>query len=130
MKHHDTWRSPQLYRDPRNGKLMGVCAGIAGYIGWNVTFTRVIAIMALIWFHVLALVAYFALGFLLPLKPDDGRDTDTDEKYWRSARHSTDNSFRDTTHRFGERDEKLRRRESNVTSSRYDLERAFRDLEH
>lgn len=130
MKYHDTWRSQQLYRDPHKGKLMGVCAGMADYSGWNVTLIRVIAIIVLLWFHVLALVVYFALGFLLPTKPDDDHDTNTDEEYWRSARRSTDNSFRDAHHRFGELDVKLQRMEGYVTSSRYDLERAFRDLEH
>ena len=130
MRYHDSWRSQPLYRDPRQGKLMGVCAGVADHLGWNLTLTRVIAIMALIWLHILALVAYVVLGFLLPIKPDDGHDADPNEKYWRSARRSTDNSFRETPHRFDERDVNLQRMEGYVTSSRYDLERAFRDLEH
>ena len=30
----------KLYRDPRNGMLTGVCAGIAEYFGWDPTWVR------------------------------------------------------------------------------------------
>ena len=30
----------KLYRDPRNGMLAGVCAGIAEYFGWDPTWVR------------------------------------------------------------------------------------------
>lgn len=126
----DARRPQRLYRDPHHGKLMGVCAGMADYFGWNVTLIRIIAIIALLWFHVVALIAYFALGFLLPTKPDRFHDQDTDEKYWRSARRSTDHTFRRTRPRFGKLDVKLQPMEGYVTSSRYDLDREFRDLEH
>ena len=30
----------KLYRDPENGMLAGVCAGIAEYFGWDPTWVR------------------------------------------------------------------------------------------
>ncbi|HET8554746.1 MAG TPA: envelope stress response membrane protein PspC [Rhodanobacteraceae bacterium] len=130
MRHHDEdWRAQRFYRDRRNGKLMGVCAGIADYFGWNVTFIRILAIIALIWFSALTLVIYFGLGFLLPVKPERLYDWDTNEDYWRSVRRSAKETFRDVRHRFRELDVKLQRMEGYVTSGRYDLDREFRDLE-
>lgn len=130
MRHHDHWRSQQIYRLPRQGRLMGVCAGLADHFGWNVTLTRMIAIIALLWLHGMALVAYLALGLLLPTRTDDGHDRDTYRDYWRSARRSPDNSFRDTSHRCSDLQVRSPRMGGHVTSSRHDLERAFRDLEH
>ena len=127
--HDGDWRAQRFYRDPRHGKVMGVCAGLADYFGWNVRFVRILAIIALLWFNVLTLIAYFALGFMLPIKPDTLYDWDTDEEYWRSVRRSASDTFRDVRHRFRELDMKLQHIEGYVTSSRYDLDRQFRDLE-
>ena len=30
----------KLYRDPRNGMIAGVCAGVAEYFGWDPTWVR------------------------------------------------------------------------------------------
>lgn len=129
MNPHDQWRAQRFYRDRRNGKLMGVCAGLADYFGWNVTFIRILAIIALIWFSLVTLIAYIALGLLLPSKPERLYDWDTDEAYWRSVRRSANETFRDVRQRFRETDTRLVRMEGYVTSGRYDLERQFRDLE-
>jgi phage shock protein C len=129
MRHDSRWSAQRFYRDPHNGKIMGVCAGLADYFGWNVTFVRILAIIALLWFNGLTLIAYFVLGFMLPPKPDRLYDWDADEEYWRSVRRSAGGTFRDVRHRFRELDMKLQRMEGYVTSSRYDLDRQFRDLE-
>lgn len=128
MRHDDHWRAQRFYRDTRNGKIMGVCAGIADYFGWNRTFVRLLAIIALIWFNGLTLIAYFALGFLLPTKPERPYAWDHDEEYWRSVRHSASETFRDVRHRFRDMDSRMQRMEGYVTSRRYDLDREFRDL--
>lgn len=130
MRHDGNWRAQRFYRDPHHGKLMGVCAGVADYFGWNVTLVRVLAIIALLWFNVVTLTVYLVLGFMLPTKPDALYDWDADEEYWRSVRRSAGDTFRDVRHRFRELDMKLQRMEGYVTSSRYDLDRQFRDLEH
>ena len=130
MRRDDNWRAQRFYRDPRHGKLMGVCAGLADYFGWNVTLVRVLAIVALLWFNAVTLTVYLVLGFVLPTKPDALYDWDADEEYWRSVRRSAGDTFRDMRHRFRELDMKLQRMEGYVTSSRYDLDRQFRDLEH
>jgi len=130
MRYDDHWRAQRYYRDPQHGRLMGVCAGLADYFGWNVTTVRILAVIALLWFNGLTVIAYLILGFVLPTKPDALSDWDADEEYWRSVRRSNSDTFRDVRHRFRELDMKLQHMEGYVTSNRYDLDRQFRDLEH
>jgi phage shock protein C len=129
MRDDRDWRAQRFYRDPANGKLMGVCAGIADYFGWNVTLVRVLAIVALIWLNVATVIAYVALGLLLPVKPERPYEWDEGDEYWRSVRRSANATFRDVRQRFRELDQRLQRMESYVTSRHYDLDRKFRDLE-
>jgi phage shock protein C len=51
--------------DKRNGKLMGVCAGIARMTGWDVTVVRVATVVAALIVHPLVIV-YFAAAWLAP----------------------------------------------------------------
>lgn len=129
MNRDDRWHAQRFYRDPRHGKVMGVCAGVADYFGWNVTFVRVLTVIAMFWSSGLGLAVYVVLGFLLPVKPERPYDWDTGDEYWRSVRRSAGDTFRDVRHRFREMDMKLQRMEGYVTSGQYDLDRKFRDLE-
>ncbi|MGH8117321.1 MAG: envelope stress response membrane protein PspC [Rhodanobacteraceae bacterium] len=129
MTRDDGWHPQRFYRDPRHGKVMGVCAGVADYFGWNVTFVRVLTVIAMFWSSGLGLAVYVVLGFLLPVKPERPYDWDTGDDYWRSVRRSAGDTFRDVRHRFREMDMKLQRMEGYVTSGQYDLDRKFRDLE-
>jgi phage shock protein C len=51
--------------DKQNGKLMGVCAGIARMTGWDVTTVRVVTAVAALIVHPLILV-YFVAGWIAP----------------------------------------------------------------
>ena len=129
MQHESRWRAQRFYRDPANGKLMGVCAGIADYFGWNVTLVRALAIVALIWLNIVTVIVYVALGLLLPIKPEHPYAWDTGDEYWQSVRRSANATFRDVRQQFREIDLRMQRMEDYVTSRRYDLDRKFRDLE-
>lgn len=109
---------------------MGVCAGLADYFGCSVVLTRLLVITALLWFDVLALIAYFALGFLLPTKPETSYDWDVDEIDRGSVRRSSCDAFRDVRHRLRQLEMKLQHVKGGVISTRYELDRQFRDLEH
>nr|WP_297347801.1 envelope stress response membrane protein PspC [uncultured Glaciecola sp.] len=60
-----------LYRDPKNGKIAGVCAGIADYFTLEIWLVRILTVTA---FFLLGgsfvLVAYIAAWFILDKKPD------------------------------------------------------------
>ncbi len=130
MRQDDNRRAQGLYRIPSQGKLMGVCAGVADAFGWQVTTTRILAIIALLWFNVLAVMVYVALGFLLPTRQETRYDRDTNDDFRSSARRPTGHAPHDARHRFNKLDLKLQHMEAYVTSNRYDLDRQFRDLEH
>ncbi|HAH03777.1 MAG TPA: envelope stress response membrane protein PspC, partial [Vibrio sp.] len=62
--------SRELYRDPINGKLSGVCAGLANYFGLEVWLVRILVISAaLLGGSFLVLLAYVALTFMLEKQP-------------------------------------------------------------
>ena len=56
----------QLTRSQRDKKLMGVCGGIAEYMGWDVTLVRITAVVLLLVAHVATLVGYFILAAIMP----------------------------------------------------------------
>jgi phage shock protein C len=55
-----------LTKDVLNKKLSGVCAGIAKFYNWPRLLVRVLAVLALITFPVVAGVAYIVAAMLLP----------------------------------------------------------------
>lgn len=123
------WRAQRFYRDPRHGRLMGVCAGLADEFDCSVTLVRIIAVIALLWLGVVALAAYLVLGVLLPTTADIRHDRDVGEDCWRGARYPAGDSFRDGRCR-RELDRNSQHMEGYVASRRRELDRQFRDLEH
>ncbi|THB84260.1 PspC domain-containing protein, partial [Pantoea allii] len=60
----------KLWRKPDEGKLMGVCAGLAEYLDIPVRLLRVIVVLSLFFgLFVFTVIAYFVLGFVLDVKP-------------------------------------------------------------
>ncbi|MEF1339075.1 envelope stress response membrane protein PspC, partial [Vibrio rotiferianus] len=60
----------ELYRDPVNGKISGVCAGVANYFGAEVWLIRIVVISAaLLGGTFLVLLAYVAMTFMLEKQP-------------------------------------------------------------
>ncbi|MEX0887170.1 MAG: PspC domain-containing protein [Phycisphaeraceae bacterium] len=59
-----------LQRSSRNIMIGGVCAGIAAWLGWDVTLVRVLyAIVTAITGFVPGIVAYVALWIIMPMEP-------------------------------------------------------------
>src|SRR5437763_8460760 len=79
----------RFYRDKRNGKFMGVCAGIADYTGFDVSLVRVCFLAALFMSGGSILPFYFIMGWVSPDKPIqlEGEDRQ-DEKFWQGVRAS------------------------------------------
>jgi phage shock protein C len=59
----------ELYRLPRQGKVAGVCAGLAEYFGFEVWLVRIVFISGLLLSGSLFLVLYVAGWFILDVKP-------------------------------------------------------------
>lgn len=59
-----------LYRDPVNGKIGGICAGIAEYFGIETWIVRIAAVVAFfLGFGVATTIAYLAAMLMIEKKP-------------------------------------------------------------
>ena len=64
------WRSRKLYLDDENGKLVGVCAGIAKYFGMEGWVVRCIAVTGLIFMPSIVFPAYWVAYFVMDHAPE------------------------------------------------------------
>jgi phage shock protein C len=106
-----------LYRDKQNGKLMGVCAGIADYTGINVFWLRMMFILLIFAMSPIVIPAYFVAGLVLNKKPA-GLYVDQDEtKYWQRVRQSPKRTAREIKARFRDIDRRLAEVETYYVTS-------------
>src|SRR6185369_18089659 len=59
----------RFYRDKRNGKLFGVCAGIADYTGFDVALVRICFLAAMFMSGGGIVPFYFIAAMVTPTKP-------------------------------------------------------------
>ncbi len=122
-------RSPnRLYRDRRHGKLLGVCAGIADYFGFNRTMVRVVAGLGLVMFTVPTVLAYLAAGLLVPVQPRDMYANADEAVFWREVRTEPGGTARNLRHTFRDQERRLAAIEAYVTSREFRLNRDIADL--
>ena len=152
----------ELYRDPRRGKIAGVCAGLAAHFGWELWLVRIIFVSGML----LTGVSFFIVGYIiawviLEKKPNsDGANQRA--KHWQGKKQQGDNqaeeirkgwreeersdtkvevksrvwqageppltAFHDIERSFDGLEQKLRKIESYVTSSEFQLNREFKKL--
>jgi len=133
MSSHPLGQPPKynkLYRDKKNGKICGVCAGLSDYTGIDKTVIRVVAILGLITpASGVVVIAYFLLCWLLPNKPADLFESEAEDDFWKGVRTQPKNTIRDVRHKFREIERRLRAAEAHVTSREYTLHKEFEDLE-
>jgi len=122
-------RHTKFYLDKRNGKFMGVCAGIADYTGVDVTLVRIGAVLLTVLGQGIGLIAYLVVGWIAPKKPRELRDeTPEQTKFWQGVRASPARTVRDVRSRFREIDRRLAEVETYVTSSNSRLAREIEQL--
>jgi phage shock protein C len=114
----------RFYRDKRNGKVLGVCAGIADYTGLDVTLVRICMIAAVIMGSGAPLLLYFIAAFMVPDKPGQFALADKEERqFWQGVRASPARSARDIRSRLRDVDRRLADIESYVTTENRSLAR-------
>ena len=118
----------RLYRDSERGMIFGVCAGVADYFGFRLAAVRWLTVI-FTFFLPMTILVYIALAILLPRKPRELYKDKQEEVFWRSVRVEPSTTFARVRHRFRELEGRLQRVERYVTSSRFKLDRDFRDLE-
>lgn len=115
-----TARRTRFYLDKRNGKIMGVCSGIADYTGIDVTLVRVGMVLLNVatgFMGGFGLLAYLLLGWLAEDKPREFDYEDReDRRFWQKVRAQPGRSVRDVRARFRDIDRRLADVELHVTS--------------
>ena len=102
-----TSKHTTLYRDKQNGKLLGVCAGIADYTGINVMWVRIAALLLIPMIGPIVLGAYFVSGLMLNKKPPHLYVDADEQKYWQRVRQSPKRTAREIRARFRDVDRRL-----------------------
>lgn len=119
----------RFYRDKQNGKVMGVCAGIADYTGFDVALVRICFLAAVFMSGGSVLPFYFIAGWVAPTKPRelDYRGSE-DREFWQGVRASPARAARDIRSRFKDMDRRLADIESYVTTENRSLAREIEQL--
>jgi phage shock protein C len=119
----------RFYRDKRNGKIMGICAGIADYTGFDVSLVRITVIAAIFLSSGSIVPIYFLAGMVSPDKPRELENTDVEEtEFWRQVRRSPTRTARDIRLRLKDIDRRLADVESYVTTENRSLVREIEQL--
>ncbi|MFN0024437.1 MAG: envelope stress response membrane protein PspC [Parvularculaceae bacterium] len=121
----------RVYRNMRDGKVAGVCAGLADYFGWSLKWTRIGSVLLTVFFFPIPVLLYAAAAFLMPAgEPIAARyDNPDEERFWRTYSSKPKMTYADLRHRFRAIDARVADMERAVTSSDYALRKQFRDLE-
>lgn len=134
----DTTIERRFYRDADRAVLGGVCAGLAGYLGFNLKATRCLAFIAFLMAMPIAVIGYLAAVFLIPASSGRVYDRATERAFEKRERKRKKNEARrapassaiadEVRQRYRSLDERLARLEKHVTSRRFQLEQEFRRL--
>ena len=112
----------RFYRDKANGKVFGVCAGIADYTGFDVTLVRVCFLAAIFMSGGSILPFYLIAAFVAPNRPHSLEIRDREEQhFWQGVRASPAQAARDVRSRFRDIDRRLADIESYVTTENRSL---------
>jgi len=119
----------RFYRDKRNGKIFGVCAGIADYTGFDVSLVRVCFLAAMVMSGGGILPFYWIAAIITPKKPESLERADFEERqFWQGVRASPTRAARDIRSRLKDIDRRLADIESYVTTENRSLAREIEQL--
>ncbi len=149
-------RRGNLYRDEKNKKICGVCSGVAEYMQVETWQVRLIAVMGLVFMPTVAITVYFITYFLMDRKPyyrqvtdrfdedaNSHQDARSAKRSKRGARKMAKNqgdfvdkepelsnqeAMRKAKDKFGDIEQRLRKMETHVTSSTFELQRELNKI--
>ncbi len=119
----------RLYRNSREGRICGVIAGLADYLGINVSLLRLAVIGACFFFAGPVVIGYIILAIALDDLPGDLYGSKEEKEFWRDVHTEPSGTTKGLRHKFRNIERRLRELEALVTSSQYELRRKFRDIE-
>lgn len=124
-----TARRTRFYLDKKNAKWSGVCAGIADYTGFDVTWVRVGSVLiTLMGAFPWTLIAYWLVAWFANPKPLGLYDDAADEKFWQGVRQSPARTTRDVRAKFRDIDRRLADVETYYTSRNSSLATEIENL--
>ena len=137
----------RFYRDADRAVLGGVCAGMAGYLGFNLKVTRFLAFIAFLVAMPFAIIGYLAIVFLVPSASSRTYDVTTERGFGRRRKSRREKAHREKArrdeeyaeaqkpsvatlinHRCQSLDERLARLEKHVTSKRFQIDQELSRL--
>lgn len=107
----------RFYRDKLNGKLMGVCAGIADYTGVDVLWVRLGTVLLTLMGVGIIIPAYFVIGMFAEKKPSALYSDREEQRFWQGVRQSPGRTAREVRAQFRDIDRRLADIESFYVSS-------------
>lgn len=118
----------RFYLDKRNGKIMGVCSGLADYTGFDVTLIRIamVALMLVSSFSLLPL--YFIAGWIADDRPRELNNDPEQQRFWQGVRQSPARTARDIRSRLRDIDRRLGDVEHYVLTENRSLAREIEQL--
>ncbi len=124
-------RRTGFYLDKRNGKFMGVCAGVADYTGFDVLWVRIAMVVGTLAGAGFLVLLYLVVGFMAQDKPSElyaGEVNPEDRAFWQKTRAAPGRTIREVRSSFRDIDRRLRDVEASVTSSNSRLAREIDEL--
>jgi phage shock protein C len=101
-------RRTNFYLDKQNSKWLGVCSGVADYMGWDVTWVRVgTVLITLMGAFPWTLIAYLIAAWVAKPKPAGLYASKEEEQFWQGVRRSPARSTREVRARFRDIDRRL-----------------------
>ena len=119
----------RFYKDKANGKILGVCSGIADYTGVDVVLVRIMFAFSVFLSGGMTFPLYFLAAMIADNKPLEIRDTDPDQqKFWQGVRASPARSAREIRSRLRSIDRRVADIEHYVTTENRSLAREIDEL--
>lgn len=126
MRHVSELKYHKLYR-ARDGRLLGVCKGLARYLDVPVTWVRLGVVLLAVFSGVWPVIgAYILAGFLLRPEPALAPGNDDERDFYSRFAADKKSGREELKRRFERLTRRIRRMEDVVTSKEYDWERRFR----
>ena len=119
----------RFYRDKRNGKILGLCAGIADYTGIDTNLVRWMMVAGAFFSGGSTIPLYLIAGWISPDKPRElDRDSADQQEFWQGVRASPARTARAIGHQFRDIDRRLADIEQYVTTENRSLAREIDSL--
>lgn len=97
----------RFYLDKQDGKLMGVCAGIADYTGVDAFWIRLGAVLLMLMGVGIVIPAYLLIGIFADKKPAALYSDREEQRFWQGVRQSPRRTTRDVRNKLRDVDRRL-----------------------